>query len=33
MITANPDFKEYTLGPNEDFMLLGCDGVWEKMNN
>ena len=28
-ITANPDTYEYELEDDCDFVLMGCDGVWE----
>ena len=32
-ITANPDVYEYELTEDIDFIFLGCDGVWEQMDN
>ena len=32
-ITANPDTYEYDLEPDTDFIIMGCDGVWEKKSN
>lgn len=28
-ITANPDVYEYDLDNDCDFIIMGCDGVWE----
>jgi len=28
-ITANPDIFEYKLTDDIDFILMGCDGIWE----
>ena len=33
LIIAVPDIKTYTLNGKTDFILLGCDGVWETMSN
>lgn len=30
VIIAKPDVMEMELGKNDDFIILGCDGVWEK---
>lgn len=32
-ITANPDVFEYTFDEESDFLLMGCDGVWETKSN
>jgi serine/threonine protein phosphatase PrpC len=32
-ITANPDTYVYDLDDNIDFILMGCDGIWEKNSN
>lgn len=32
-ITANPDTYEFDLTPDVDFVLMGCDGIWEKKSN
>lgn len=32
-ITAFPDIKTITLNPKSDFILMGCDGIWEKFSN
>lgn len=32
-ITANPDVFEYEFGAECDFILMGCDGVWETKSN
>ena len=32
-ITANPDTYEFELDNNIDFILMGCDGIWEKRSN
>ena len=32
-ITANPDTYEYELSPETDFILMGCDGIWETKDN
>jgi hypothetical protein len=32
-ITANPDVFEYDLPEDLDFILMGCDGVWEQKSN
>ena len=28
-ITSNPDVYEYDLTDETDFIIMGCDGVWE----
>ena len=32
-ITANPDTYEYPLESDSDFIIMGCDGVWETKSN
>jgi len=32
-ITANPDVFEYKLTDDIDFILMGCDGIWEGQTN
>ena len=32
-ITANPDTYEYDITPETDFIIMGCDGVWETKSN
>ena len=32
-ITANPDTYEIDLDNEVDFILMGCDGIWEKKSN
>lgn len=32
-ITANPDTYEFDLTDDIDFILMGCDGIWEKKSN
>lgn len=32
-ITANPDTYEFDLEKDTDFVLMGCDGIWEKNTN
>ena len=32
-ITANPDLYEYDLDEKVDFVIMGCDGVWEQKTN
>lgn len=33
MITAEPDVAHITLQPEDEFLLLACDGVWDVMTN
>jgi len=33
LIIAVPDIKTYQINDKTDFILLGCDGVWETMSN
>lgn len=30
MITCKPDVKEIERAANDEFVLLGCDGIWER---
>lgn len=30
MITCHPDVKEFIRSPDDEFILMGCDGIWEK---
>ena len=32
-ITSNPDVYTYDLTPDCDFVIMGCDGVWETKDN
>lgn len=32
-ITANPDVYEYDFTDDCDFIIMGCDGVWETKSN
>ena len=32
-ITANPDTYAFPLTNDIDFILMGCDGIWEKNSN
>ena len=32
-VTANPDVFEYALTGEEDFIIMGCDGIWETKSN
>lgn len=32
-ITANPDTYSFDLTNEVDFILMGCDGIWEKKSN
>ena len=32
-ITANPDVYEYDMPEDLDFVLMGCDGIWERKSN
>mmetsp|Transcript_10434 Transcript_10434/g.14757 ORF Transcript_10434/g.14757 Transcript_10434/m.14757 type:complete len:520 (+) Transcript_10434:231-1790(+) len=33
MITAEPDIITITLQPNDEFFILGCDGIWDCLTN
>jgi len=33
MITAEPDIKEVTLDPEDEFFILACDGIWDCLTN
>lgn len=33
LISAVPEIKKRTLTPDDEFLVLGCDGVWESMSN
>lgn len=30
IITANPDLSEIDITPEDEFLVLGCDGVWDR---
>lgn len=32
-ITANPDLKVIDTSPEDDFIIMGCDGIWETKTN
>jgi serine/threonine protein phosphatase PrpC len=33
IISAEPDVTETSLSPNDYFLVLACDGVWDVMSN
>mmetsp|Transcript_113467 Transcript_113467/g.169738 ORF Transcript_113467/g.169738 Transcript_113467/m.169738 type:complete len:526 (-) Transcript_113467:28-1605(-) len=33
MITAEPDIVQITLEPDDEFIILGCDGIWDCLTN
>jgi len=33
MITAEPDIKQVTLDPEDEFLILACDGIWDCLTN
>lgn len=33
MITAEPDIIQVTLQPKDEFIILGCDGIWDCLSN
>jgi len=33
MITAEPDIVHVILHPNDEFIILGCDGIWDCLTN
>lgn len=30
MITCKPDIKEFDRSPDDEFIIMGCDGIWER---
>jgi serine/threonine protein phosphatase PrpC len=32
-VTANPEVREFPLTGTEDFIIMGCDGIWETKTN
>lgn len=32
-ITADPDIKVVDIQPDDDFIIMGCDGIWETKSN
>jgi serine/threonine protein phosphatase PrpC len=32
-VTGNPDIYTYDLTPEDDFIIMGCDGIWETKSN
>jgi serine/threonine protein phosphatase PrpC len=32
-VTGNPDIYTYELTPEDDFIIMGCDGIWETKSN
>lgn len=30
MITCKPDIKEVARSSDDEFIIIGCDGIWEK---
>ena len=33
MITAEPDIVQAILHPNDEFIILSCDGIWDCLTN
>ena len=33
MVTANPELKKIELTPEDEFIILACDGVWDVLTN
>mmetsp|Transcript_15870 Transcript_15870/g.15820 ORF Transcript_15870/g.15820 Transcript_15870/m.15820 type:complete len:115 (+) Transcript_15870:68-412(+) len=33
IISAYPDIRRETLTPNDEFMVLACDGVWDMLTS
>jgi protein phosphatase 1G len=33
IITAHPDVRHTTLGPDDEFLVLACDGIWDVLSN
>ncbi|CAN0484552.1 unnamed protein product, partial [Hapterophycus canaliculatus] len=33
MITADPDLKTLVLTPEDEFIVLACDGVWNSLSS
>mgnify|MGYP006203521921 FL=1 len=33
MITAEPNIVQVILHPNDEFIILGCDGIWDCLTN
>lgn len=33
LVIAFPDVKEVTIAANTDFLLMGCDGIWESLSS
>lgn len=32
-VSAEPEYNEYVLGPNDQFFLIASDGIWDVMHN
>lgn len=33
VVSAEPDINEITLGPQDQYLILACDGVWDVLND
>lgn len=33
MISPSPDIKRITLSPDDEFMILACDGIWNSLTS
>ena len=33
MVIAIPEIRCFRIKPNYDFIVIGCDGIFEKMSN
>ena len=32
-VTAMPELKQTKLQPNDEFLILACDGIWDRLSN
>jgi serine/threonine protein phosphatase PrpC len=33
MVTANPEVRKLRLTPDDEFLILACDGIWDVLTN
>lgn len=33
MVSVIPDIQKYKIASQDNFIVMGCDGIWETMND
>ena len=32
-VSCEPDVKSHTLGPEDEFLIVACDGIWDVLSS